>query len=69
MPKAGKRTTTDAMVEQAVKEREEKEHKIQVLKISYLIVAPSFLLFLCFCVFLNTHVKLYCSLWISMSIH
>ncbi|XP_010417589.1 PREDICTED: nuclear-pore anchor-like [Camelina sativa] len=28
---AGKRTTTDAMVEQAVKEREEKEHRIQFM--------------------------------------
>jgi len=35
LPKAGKRTTTDAVVEQSVKEREEKEKRIQVLKIFF----------------------------------
>lgn len=51
MPKAGKRTATDATVEQAVKERDEKEQKIQVLLDKSYSVCSSLSLF----VFLNAY--------------
>lgn len=40
VPKVGKRPTGDAVAEQAVKERDEKEQKIQVTRTFYLCVDP-----------------------------
>lgn len=54
LPKAGKRTTTDAMVEQAVKEKDEKEQKIQVLHISYFLFVLPWLPLHVFLLFLDT---------------